>query len=72
MAKSKKKAAQKSAKRRMHTGVTPCGVTYHVAEEITVSALQAMHEKLSARIAARAAARALESAQSTPGAADEH
>jgi hypothetical protein len=72
MAKSKKKVVQKSAKRRMHTGVTPCGITYHVAEEITMSALQAMHEKLSARIAARAAVRAQEGAQSTPSDADEH
>lgn len=72
MAKCKKTVVQKPTERRMHTGVTPCGVTYHVAEEITMSALQAMHEKLSARIAARAAVRAQECAQSTPSAADEH
>jgi hypothetical protein len=56
----------------MQTGVTPCGVTFHIANEITVSALQAMHEKLTARIAARAAERARKDAASDRGDEGEH
>jgi hypothetical protein len=67
MAKRTSKVAQNATTREMQTGVTPCGVTFHIANEITVSALQAMHEKLTARIAARAAERARKAVASAQG-----
>jgi hypothetical protein len=39
MAKRTSKVAQMATDRQMHTGVTPCGVTFHIANEISVSAL---------------------------------
>jgi hypothetical protein len=72
MAKRTSKAAQKATNRQMHSGVTPCGVTFHIANEISVPALQAMHEKLTARIAARAAERARKSVASAQGDEGEH
>jgi hypothetical protein len=72
MAKRTSKVAQMATDRQMHTGVTPCGVTFHIATEISVSALQAMHEKLTARIAARAAERARKGVASAQGDEGEH
>lgn len=63
---------QKSAERRVRTGVTPEGVTYVIGEQVTMSALHAMHERLTSKIAARAATpNAQGTAASTQESADE-